>query len=596
MADRGMLRARWARVSTPTRFALLVIAVHLVVRAWLILPAEWWQDDFVVLRLSRASPLDYDLVTRSGNGHLSPGTYAVGWVLAQWPGSFLPAAFLLLGLQALVSWMLWLLIRRAVGDRMSAVVGLAMALFSPLMFSTVTWWAAGLVMLVLHLAMGIAGYCHLRFLESRSWWWVGGGVGGMVLGLVFVEKALFITVFLVLLTVLVTPQGLRRTTGLLLRLWPVWLAYAVVASGYLVVYLRLASVGEANARTLSDAANLARYQIVDVLARGILGGPWATVVPETGQWLPASPATLALLAQVFVAVAILAYRVSGARSFVAWGAVAAYVMMNVALTVRGRGLFAGYVQLDPRYVCDVIPLAAVGLAVMFTPRAGREPRYHAWINNHSPVFAGAAILVLFNSSMITASHIGEPLRHDEVETFVKNARQSLQREPGLVLYDGFVPATIMIGAFPDAEKRVSTVLGAYDVDARYNRPSETMRVLDETGVARPIGLAFSRSGVIDRADDCGVAVEPGETARVRLDGFLTPGTWVLRLDYYTGSDVVLDVTTTGDAQQFGAREGQNSIFMNVPGGTWYIEMTSTRGTEPVCVTGMTVGFPVPGAS
>jgi hypothetical protein len=596
MADRFSVRARWARLTTPTRLALLVIAVQLIVRAWLVLPAAYWQDDFVVLRISRESSLSYDSVTRSGNGHLSPGTYLVGWVLAQFPGSFLPAAILLLLLQALASLMLWFMLRRAVGDGVSVVVGLALALFTPLMFSTVTWWAAGLVMLVLHLAMGISGYCHLRFLESRSWWWIGGSVGGMLLGLLFVEKTLLVTVFLVLLTVLVAPEGLRRTAGVLLRLWMVWITYALVVGAYLVVYLRMASVGDANARTFSSALDLARFQVVDVLARGLVGGPWGTVVPNTGQWLPVSVGTVAVLLQLFVAVAVLAYRVSGARSVVAWGALATYLVVNVALTVRGRGLFAGYVQLDPRYVCDVIPLAAVCLAVMFTPRERAEPRYPSWINRNSFAFAGVAILLLFNSSMVTAGHIGEPLHHREVTSYVDNARRSLDNEPGLDLYDGFVPATIMIGAFPDEEKHVSSVLGAYDVGARYNRPSEWMRVLDETGVARPIALAFSQTGQIDTTDGCGAAVEPGGSTFVNLDDFIPAGTWVMRFDYFAGSDSVLDISTSGEPQPVGVHTGQNSIFLTVPGRSAYVEFTSKSGAGTVCVAGVTVGYPVPDAS
>jgi hypothetical protein len=585
-------------VTTPTRLAMLVVGVHLVVRAWLILPAEYWQDDFVVLRISRQGPPTFDSVMRSGNGHLSPGTYLVGWVLAQFPGSFLPAALLLLGLQALASVILWLMLRRAVGNRMSAVVGLSLALFTPLMFSTVTWWAAGLVMLVLHLAMGICGYCHLRFLESRSWWWVAGSVSGLLLGLVFVEKALFITIFLVVLTVLVTDAGGRRTTVALLRLWMVWIVYAVFAGAYLVVYLRYAGVGAGNARTVSAAAELARYQVADVFGRGLVGGPWGTVIPATGQWLPMSATVLAVLVQIFVAVAVLAYRVSGARSVVAWVALVLYMGVNVALTVRGRGLFAGYVQLDPRYVCDVIPVAAVCLAVMFTPRPGRAPRYPVWVNRQAVVFAGVAILLLFNSSMVTAGHIGSPLHHRQVTSYVENARRSLQNDPRAVLFDGFVPGTIMIGAFPDQEKRVSSVLDAYDVHAQYDKPSSNMKVLDDNGVAWPITLLFPQTGVIKHRKGCGVAVQPGRPAFVQLNQLIPAGQWVMRVDYFTATSSVLNVTTAGDAQPVGFLAGPRSVFLPVEsdGTVPYVEFESSEPSGVVCVTGLTVGFPAPQTS
>jgi hypothetical protein len=198
--------------------------------------------------------------------------------------------------------------------------------------------------------------------------------------------------------------------------------------------------------------------------------------------------------------------------------------------------------------------------------------------------------------MVTAGHIVAPLHHREVTDYVDNARGSLTSQPGLVLYDGFVPATIMIGAFPEEEKRVSSILAAYDVVARYNRPSESMRILDDTGVARPITLAFPQTGEIEAGNDCGVSIEPGRAESVRMDAPITVGTWVLRLEYYTASDAVVEVSTVGDGQPVGLRAGDGSVLMTVTGGTSAVQVASVRGDAAVCVTGVTVGFPVPSTS
>jgi hypothetical protein len=595
MAERGFVRTRWARISGPTRAALAVIVVQLVVRAWLILPNAYFQDDFVVLRLSRLGPPTFDSVMRSGNGHLSPGTYLTGWVLTRFPGSFLPAAIDLLVLQALASVLLWLMLRRAVGDRMSVAVGLAAACFTPLMLTTVTWWAAGEVMLALQVAMAAAGYCHLRFLQSRSWWWFGGVVGAFAFGLVFGEKALFVPVFLVLLTVATSTGGFRRTVGALLRLWPAWVVMAAVGGAYLGVYLTRADLGNGSATNISSALGLVRSQVVDVFARGIVGGPWSGSIPTTAQWLPISALGLAVLVQVFAAVGFAAYRVSGRRSLVGWGVLGFYLALNVALTVRGRGFFAALLQLDPRYVCDAIPIAAVAITVMFTPTAQHPARVPAWAADRSAVVAGVAVLALFNSSMITTSRVAETLHHHPVTTYVENARHSLAKEPHAVLYDGFVPESIMIGLFPEQEKRVSSVLDAYAVEARYNRPSSEMRILDETGVARPVSVTFAQNGVIDRRDDCGVRVSPGRSAFVNLDGVVSKGQWVMRVDYFTSTSTVLDVTTTGEPQPVGFLAGPHSVFLVVQGGRSYVRFSTPHDTGTVCLTAVTVGYPAPAA-
>jgi hypothetical protein len=280
------MQARWTALAPVDRAALGVLVAHLLVRAWLLLPGNYFQDDFVFLQDARREGLSADYLFHTPNGHLIPVSFLLSWAVGQAPGSFLPAALVLLALQTLASVALWLLLRRAVGPRPALLVGLAAALFTPLMFTTVTWWAAALVMLGVHLSMGIAGYCHLRLHEGGRVAWLAGSVAGLLLGFAFWEKAVVVPVFLFLLTVLVSSGGARSTLRGLLRLWYAWLAYGLVTIGYLVVYLRAASVGGGQARSVDAVATLARHQLVDVFARGMVGGPWHSVFPGSATWCP----------------------------------------------------------------------------------------------------------------------------------------------------------------------------------------------------------------------------------------------------------------------------------------------------------------------
>jgi hypothetical protein len=503
-----------------------------------------------------------------------------------------------MALELLASVFLWLMLRRAVGDRASVLVGLAAGLFTPLMLTTITWWAAGEVMLTLQFAMAAAGYFHLRFIQSRSWWSLAAAGLTILFGLAFGEKALFVPVFLGLVTVMVVREGLRQTLRTVLRLWPAWLLYAVLGAGYVAVYLRYAELGHGGAQSAAAALRLVRAQLVDVFARGMLGGPWSGSIATSGQWLPISAVGLAVLVQVLAAVAILAYRVSGRRSLVAWGCLGVYLALNVALTVRGRGFFAILLQLDPRYICDAIPIAAVALTVMFTPPADRAARVAPWAAGRPVWVAGVAVLALFNSSMVSTGRVAETLHHHSVSQYVENARLSLVKDPRAVLYDGFVPQSIMIGVFPDQEKRVSSILDAYDVKARYNRPSNDMKILDDNGVAWPITLLFAQTGQIKHRKGCGVAVQPGRPAFVQLNQLLPAGQWVMRVDYFTATSSVLNVTTTGDAQPVGFLAGPRSVFLPVEsdGTVPYVEFESSEPSGVVCLTALTVGFPAPQTS
>lgn len=582
---------RWGTGATGAAF--LLIAVHLLVRAWLMLPGEYWQDDFVFLRRARTESLSWDYVLQVHNGHLIPVPFLLTWLLAH-VDSYLPAALTMLLLQALGSVALALMLRTIVGPGRAMLVALAIALFTPLMFSTVTWWAAGAMMLGLQLAMALAGHAHVMFQRTGRWSWLGGSVLSLLLGLAFWEKAVLVPVFLALLTVVVSGAP-RQTVRTIIRLWPAWLAYAAVTAGYLSYYSRVASVGGARAESVQGVLSLARHQVVDVFARGLLGGPWHAVTGANPTWLETSAFGLVVVLQLLVAFGVLAYRVSGPRSLVCWGALLAYLGLDVALTALGRGLFFVFVQMDPRYLCDAIPLAAVCAAVMLSPRDRSAVRLPRWATA-TPVVGTAtlvAIVLLFNSSMVTASAMAGALHRNEVSTYVTNARKSLAREPGLTLYDGFVPASIMIGAFPVEEKRVSSVLGAYGVEPKYDLPSTRLRVLDDKGIARPIRIAFAASAPIDPAD-CGIRLDPADRQRVvELDRPVSKGFWVMRLDYYTGSDAVVGVVTTGRVQPVGLPAGQRSVFVPVTGGTSSVELILERGDGAVCTTALAVGYPVP---
>ncbi len=587
------IRARWRAIGRVDRIAIAVIAGQMIVRAWLILPGAFIQDDYHVLRATREEPLSWDLLTRSGNGHLSPGNYLLTWVLSQFAGphAWLPAAIILLLLQLAVSVFIWAGVRRLVGPTPGAVIGLAVASFTPVMFSTVTWWSAGSVTLGIQLAMAVGAYCHLRYLDERSWTWLAGASGALAIGLVLGEKALFVPVVLVLVTVLARPGRPMAVVRTLLRQWPVWLAQAAVGAAYLAAYLYFASVGEGYARTVESALRLARHQILDLFLRGLLGGPWHSVMGGA-QWLPLTMAGILMLLQVVIAVLWVSHRIAGARALLAAAVLGFYLLLNVGLTIRGRGQFVDYIQLDPRYVADAVPIAAFCVAVMLTP--SRPLTVPAWLRGRSAVLAGAAVLVLFNSSLVSASAMSAALQRTDVNAWLDNARAAVEADPNMVLFDGYVPDSIMISLFPDAEKRVSSILAAYGLHPRFDRPTDAMRILDGTGVAKPVALVFTQQGEVPFTSSCGTRLD----ARTGLTEFqlseeVPEGRRVLELKVDANAQAVLEVGVTGEQQLVGIRPGRHTLLMVVEGGDDVARIRWVRGLGAVCVSSLTVGYPAP---
>jgi hypothetical protein len=302
-------RTWWAQTSAPTKAALLLLIVHLAVRAWLILPGDYWQDDFVFLRRARGEELSWSFLVHAHNGHVIPVPFLLTWFGAQ-TDSYLPAALSLLLLQALASVALWLMLRRVVGSTRPMLVALSVALFTPLMFSTVTWWAAGAMMLGLQLAMALAGHAHVMFQRTGRVRWLVAATLSLLLGFAFWEKAVLIPAFLLLLTLLISGSP-RATLYSVRRLWPAWIAYAVVTLAYLVAYLQVTAVGDARVRSIHGVASLARHQTMDVFARGLIGGPWTGAAGPA--WQSASVFGLVVLVQLLILFVVLAHRVSGRR-------------------------------------------------------------------------------------------------------------------------------------------------------------------------------------------------------------------------------------------------------------------------------------------
>jgi hypothetical protein len=591
--SRERLRAWYVDGGFVLRAALALIAVQTLLRSWMLFPGSYWQDDFIYLLGARQDGFSKAYIFQSYNGHLMPGGFVLNWAIAQFPGSFFPAALTIVLMQLVTSLMVLALLRRVVGDVPSLLVGLSVYLFTPLALASALWWAAATQAIPLQASMCLAAYCHVRLVESERRRWVAGVVAAMLLGFLFWEKAVVIPVFLFLITILVVPGNARMVATRLWSLWKVWSVYAFTAIAYAFVYLSSSDVGKAHVQSVQQLSSLVRLTVVDTFLVGILGGPWTGAGLFGTAWPNSSGVVEIFCAQIFAAVVLVGYLTRGGRSLLGWAVLLGFLGVDLALTAWGRGYWTDLVGRDPRYIADALPVAAVAMAYALRPGRSDEPAPRTSLFVNRPwLVAGVAVLILFNSSLVSNLTLGSKLRHVAVRNYVEHARQALREDPGLAVYDGQIPADLMIPAF-GSPARVSTVLGAYAVSPRYNVTSEDLSVLDDTGTPRDIALVFAESARPDEVPGCGEALSTSEQRNLALSGRVKKGTWVLRLDYYTAADGSGTVIAGSGTFAFQINRGLHSVFMVVPGGESAVTVKNMTVPGVLCVSAVTVGFPTP---
>ena len=110
----------------------LLILLQTVVRAGIVLPSYYWQDDFHARRAGPPAGAVAGFLVRDYSGHLEVGQYFLYWLIGRDGGlSFVPAALSLLGMQLVASCLLLAVLRQLFGRSPWVLVPFAGYLFTP---------------------------------------------------------------------------------------------------------------------------------------------------------------------------------------------------------------------------------------------------------------------------------------------------------------------------------------------------------------------------------------------------------------------------------------------------------------------------------
>ena len=551
----------WDRL---TRAALVLLALQVLVRAWFLSGAYFFQDDFAHLDLARRLGFSSDYLVRDYGGHLEVGQYALIWFFSHFMGSsFTVAAITVLLMQVGVSLMLWAVLRELFGSSRWLLVPYAMYLFTPLGLAWSTWWAATVQTLPLQFFLLLSIWGAVRFVRDGWQWGSQVSLGAQIGALVMWEKGIFVLPAVLAVHLLVVTQGSLRQRLSSLRTEPrFWVAHVAVLFVYLLIYTSLVgSVVEGNQQVgwrqfFGDA-------VLHTLLPGLLGAPWSgegaqsTVYPDTATWV------VVLACAVWTLVVLASFRVTGRRAALGWLLAAGYVVADLMLLAFGRAEFLDMLARDPRYVADALPVLAIALAAAFRGRGepvpattlpevrdggdrgagrrrvGRAASVSVVPGAFAPTAVALTVGALVVSGLVTQRAMADAVQHAEVRAYAETLLEELAASPEASVVDGPVPYNY------SARTTLAQFVNALGQDRVFDAPAATLMAADERGRLRPAEI----TGGDEKRAEPGSCLQVVDGENREFMGFIHPGSSVqlLRIEYAASALTTL-VLTLGERQ------------------------------------------------
>ncbi len=467
--------------TSPRVVAYALVAAFTAIVLWFAAQGFMLLDDYELQSLAYAAPgLDWSYLTQPWGGHFMPSGFALAQLLAKTtPFTYVPMVALMgfgMGAFALA---LARLLFYVLGNRWLALLPLALIMASGAIWDSVTWWIAALNSIPLLIAIPLATYMHLRWLQEGS---LRSGILAWAITVVactFFEKALGLVFFLGLLTIALRgrwnpPRSVRAVWGLLVL-------YAVTVAGFAYAYLS-SSTGQ--------AANIPSVQTyMDFIGAGaltfpplLLGGPWSWSVPavaSTPVWLSVASGNVLL----FVA---LSQGIRSRRAALLWGGLLVYLLAIISVIAVGRAGWGVQVISQPRYFVDAVvyTIVAASIAAAYlcpsnpAPNIG-GPRRQAW----SILGAFIAVQAVTVSGMLTLPYLSTSLLANPSRNYVIGSIESL-RNDSAVVNNGLLPGDVLWPLVSPANQIRPFFAPIFDIE-RFPDSRNSLDVINAFGAIRP---------------------------------------------------------------------------------------------------------------
>ncbi|PZF93948.1 hypothetical protein C1I99_19940, partial [Micromonospora deserti] len=368
----------WVRADPVRAVGIAMLVVSVVWRAQLASRGHLAVDDWVLIARAAESDLTPDYLLGLYNNHFMPAALLITWLVTRGAGlAYWPYVLLLATAQAVLAVAFFRLIRTLVRPGWALLVPLAVFLFSPLTLEATTWWAVGVNMLPMQLAMVLAVGAQVRLVRTGRRRHLVTLALAVLFGLLFFEKALLVVPLVFLLTACLFVGGppVRAVLDTIRRYWPSWAVLTAISLAFLGLYLSRAESSLRRPDSLAEVFSFLWQLLGSTVVPGLLGGPWrwlpagdgapVTAPPELARWL-------AWAVFLTLVVATVRLRRPAGRAWVLLGAYLALVTALLAATRLGS-IYSDVAGAVPRYVSDVVVVAALCMGVALLGLATPAP-------------------------------------------------------------------------------------------------------------------------------------------------------------------------------------------------------------------------------
>ncbi|MEV6305698.1 hypothetical protein AB0M02_40215 [Actinoplanes sp. NPDC051861] len=592
---------------TITTVAAVLIAASVAARAAIAQRGYLSYDDFPMLSLAEANALVPNYLFGLFNNHLMPAGHAVNWLTLRFGGfDYAPFLGLLMAGQAAVSIALYRLLRLMLQPTWMLLVPLAVFLFSPLTLEASSWWAVGINMLPMQLAMVLAVGAQVKYIRTRRRKHLVTLALSVLLGLIFFEKALLTVALVFLMTLcLYAPGGpVRAVITTIRRWWPSWVTLTLISLLFLAGYLSRSTSSLRRPASVNEVVEFVAQMFTHTLIPGLLGGPWSWFPAGDGAPItaPAQPMRFAAIGVVLAFVAFTIW-LRGAAAARAWLLVLLYTGLVAGLlgATRMGSVYSAVAGAVPRYIADVMVVAAIaiGAALCGLRREGveEEKRAPRRLPAFTARFAQPALLgtlaVLLASATVSGLRFGDEWSLKAGRDYLANARADLVTMPaGTVFMDEPVPEEV-VGSLSQPYNLQSKFFAPMENGPVFVTQSREVSVFDESGHIRP-GWVSGVKAEPGPLSGCGYQLGYGKTTDIPLESEV-PAYWhVVRIAYLADRDTSARLRIGIDKPvAFDVRRGLNAMFLIVWGSGSSVQVEIVDKAASVCSNELHVGELVP---
>ncbi|MFI7021094.1 hypothetical protein ACIBMZ_00025 [Micromonospora sp. NPDC049900] len=584
--------------------ALAMIALSVFWRAHVAFRGFLAADDYVLITQAAESDLTVAHLFALYNNHLMPGGRLIIWLVTEYVGlDYWPYVLLMAIGQAILGVVFLQLLRRLLQPSWLILLPLGLLLFSPLTLEATTWWAVGVNMLPMQIAMVLAIRAQVDYVRTRRPRHLVALALAVLFGLFFFEKAILVVALVFLLTAALYADGgpLRTVWTTIRRWWPSWLLLTALSLVFMAAYLSRSESSLRRPDSPDEVFSFLAQMLNSTVVPGLVGGPWQWLGAGDGAPVTAPPRVGTWVSWVIVVAVVVATVRLRPRAGRAWLLLVAYLVMVAAMLAATRlgSAFSGVAGGVPRYVSDVVVVAAIclGVAVVGLARtpAATPPAAGPLPERYREPVAVTLALVLVAVCLGTAwttSRYGDEWAAKSGRSYIDTVRIELaSAPPDTVFFDSPVPDNVVprLSEPYNLQSRFFRALGARPT---YVDEAEHPSVLDGLGrvkVATVVGSTIqpgSREG-------CGHLVTGGETVRIPLNEPRFAWPWVVRVGYLSSADGTATLRLGSGEAVFPIRKGLNQRFFRIVGGGDSVELTVTGTDLTLCTNEIAIGEPAP---